>query len=220
MHRPKAWEPFPTEIEEIQQIGRYVDSLKVAIAQEKNRLRAEVENEFVVSAINAHITYLNQQIVMLQARMRSVVKANEILKQAADILCTIIGVGEATAYTFLGEIGLGEQFQSTRQVEAYCGMNPQLRQSGVSVNRRARLSKMGNVRMRRSLYMPAVAALKHNPVMQELYERLKGAGKHPKVILGAIMRKLLRIMVAVLRTKRAYILPTTSHCAAALTNRP
>ena len=58
--------------------------------------------------------------------------------------------------------------------------------------------------MRRALYMPALTALRVSPAMQAYAERLRGAGKHSMVVVGAIMRKLLRIMFAVVRSNRAY----------------
>jgi transposase len=204
MHEPKEWAPQSKAVEELQQIGRYIDELKGTITEEKNRLKAGLQSEPVCSAIERHIEYLNAQVSKLQKKMREIVKSDERLTQAFEVLTTICGVGEVTAFAFLGELGLGEQFQSARQVEAYCGLNPRLRQSGESINHRPRLSKMGNLRMRRALYMPAVAALKHNPAIIAYGNRLRVAGKHSMVIIGAVMRKLLRIMFAVVRSNRPY----------------
>jgi transposase len=204
MHRPKEWMPSPKAIEELKEIGRYVDELKTSIVREKNRLSAGVETEHVCKAIERHIAYLDGEIQLLKSRMHAIVKCDVRLKQAFEVLSSICGVGELAAFAFLGEIGLGDRFRSTRQVEAYCGLNPKLRQSGSSINRKPVLSKMGNNRMRRALYMPALTALRCNPAMQAYAERLRAAGKQSMVIVGAIMRKLLRVMFAVVRSNCAY----------------
>lgn len=204
MHQPELWAPQTKELEELRQIGRYMDTLKDLMTEEKNRLSAEVESEQVRNALKSHIAHLREQIVQLKARMCEIIRSDERLKNAFDVLRTIIGVSDLTALAFLGELGLGEQFRSARQVEAYCGLNPCLRQSGHSINCKPRLSKMGNCRMRRALYMPALAALRCNPAIQGYGARLKAAGKHGKVVVGAVMRKLLRVMFAVVRSNCAY----------------
>ena len=204
MHRPAPWIPSAKEIEEIKEIGRHVDDLKTIIVQEKNRLSAGLEAEIVCAAISRHIDFLNKEIQDLVKRMHAIVKSDERIKQAFDALTSICGVGDLAAFAFLGEIGLAERFVSPRQVEAYCGLNPKLRQSGSSINRKPVLSKMGNNRMRRALYMPALAALRCNPAIQAYAERLRVAGKHSMVVVGAIMRKLLRVMFAVVRSNCLY----------------
>jgi transposase len=204
MHSPELWTPKSNDQRALQEIGRYHDRLKDAMTQEKNRMLAGVEDEDVRFAIEQHIAYMNGLCAQLQSRMREIIQGNKQLTEAFNVLRTICGVGQNTAFAFLGEIGLGEQFRSTRQVEAYCGMNPRLRQSGNSLNCKPRLSKMGNNRMRRALYMPALTALRVSPAMQSYAERLRSAGKHNMVIVGAIMRKLLRIMFAVVRSNNPY----------------
>ncbi len=208
MHAPEVWTPQSKEQEAIQQIGRYYDNLKDSITQEKNRLLAGVEDCDVRSAIEQHIAFMNEQCTQLKQRMREIVKSNKQLKDAFEVLRTICGIGESTAFAFAGEIWPSAiQFRATRQVEAYCGLNPRSRQSGNSINYKPRLSKMGSNRMRKALYMPALTALRVSPVIQAYAERLRAAGKCSMVIVGAIMRKLLRIMFAVVRSGTAYDMP-------------
>jgi len=157
-----------------------------------------------VEAIENHIRYLNDLIDNLEKRMRTIISSDERLRSAFACAISIIGVGETVACTFLGEIGFGDEFASARQVEVYCGLNPRLRKSGSSLNSKPKLSKMGNVRMRRALYMPALSAMQHNPVLRQFAERLRTAGKHPRAIVGAIMRKLLRLLFAVVKSGKNY----------------
>jgi transposase len=204
MHEPTVWAPRAVELQELQDVGRYVDSLKEALIQEQNRLKSGIHSARVGTAIEHHMKHLRDQIAELEQQMRDIVKKHKRLREAFDCLTSIIGIGEVAAFAFLGEIGYGDNFGSARQVEAYCGVNPRLRQSGTSINGRARLSKMGNSRMRKALYMPALTAMQHNPVIRKYADRLRGVGKAPMAIVGAIMRKLVRLMFAVVKSGKRY----------------
>lgn len=204
LHNPEAWRPKEADLQELQDIGRYVDELKHDIVREKNRLQSCIETKVVVSKIEAHIHYLNEQIEVLEERMHLIIKKNARLRTAYRCATSVIGVGETLALTFLGEIGYGDQFMSARQIEFYCGLNPRERKSGKSQLGRAKLSKMGNNRMRSALYMPSLSAMQHNPFIREFAERLRAKGKHPRAIVGAVMRKLMRILFAVVKTNTPY----------------
>jgi transposase len=109
-----------------------------------------------------------------------------------------------TAFTYLAEIGYAERFRQTRQVESYCGLSPRQYQSGSSVRGKERISKVGNSRMRKAVYMPALNAKDYNPVLRAFAERLEKAGKPPRVIVCAVMRKLLRIMHGVVSSGKEF----------------
>ena len=83
---------------------------------------------------------------------------------------------------------------------AYAGLNPQQRTSGSSVRGRSRLSKIGNARLRRALYLPAVVAMRYNPLLKAFAQRLRERSKPPMVIVGAVMRKLLPIAYSLVIT--------------------
>ena len=85
-------------------------------------------------------------------------------------------------------------------------MNPKQNQSGTSINGRTRLSKMGNANLRKAFYMPAVVALRYNPIIKAFSERLKASGKMMMVIIGAAMRKLLHIIYGVLKSGKPFTL--------------
>ena len=203
-HRPNTWCPTPPKIKELQEIGRYVDSLKCTITQEKNRLSAGAVTETVRSAVERHIESLKEMVAELEKQMKRIVASDRELTHCCDRGTSIIGIGDIAALTFLGEIGTGDRFVHVRQVETFCGMVPKLRQSSSSVNGKARLSKVGNARMRRALYMPALSAQQANPAIRAFADRLLKAGKPPKVVIGATMRKLLRIMFAVVKSGHHY----------------
>jgi len=88
---------------------------------------------------------------------------------------------------------------------AYAGLNPQQHQSGTSINRPARISKIGNAVLRTALYMPALSAMRHNPAVAALVDRLKAQGRLTgKQIVVAAMRKLLVICFGVLKSGKEF----------------
>lgn len=95
-------------------------------------------------------------------------------------------------------------YASARQLAAFAGLAPRLHESGNSVRRKAYLSKTGAPRLRKALYFPAVVAIRHNPYVRELSERLRARGKCPMQVIGAAMRKLLHLTYGVLRSGRPF----------------
>src|SRR5436190_11152432 len=92
---------------------------------------------------------------------------------------------------------------SSAEVVAYAGLNP--RQSGTSVDRATRISKIGNAVLRAALYMPALSAMRYNPAIVALVARLKSQGHlKPKQIVVAAMRKLLVLCFGVLKTRKPF----------------
>ena len=99
------------------------------------------------------------------------------LKRRRDLLTSIPGIGKATAGSILSEIPHLDRFQSAKAVAAFAGLSPRERRSGTSINGRPRLCKTGNARVRKALYMPAIVALRFNPVLRVFADRLLAAGK-------------------------------------------
>ena len=104
----------------------------------------------------------------------------------------------------LAELGDLTQFSSARQVAAFAGLVPRIRESGSSVRGRSRLSKVGSSRLRKSLYFPAITALRFNPLIKALGLRLSAQGKSKMLIIGAAMRKLLHLAYGVLKSGKPF----------------
>lgn len=196
-HSPKAWQPQPPEVRELQEVMRYIESLKDNIHQEERRLDSGLTSETVKETIRRHVKELKATLASLKQWLQQHAKKHQRLQKHYELLTSIIGIGEMSAFTYLAEIGYSDQFKQTRQIESYCGLAPSQYQSGSSIRGKEHISKIGNSRMRCVLYMPALAARDHNPVLRAFADRLEKAGKPPKVIICALMRKLLRIMFAV-----------------------
>lgn len=77
-------------------------------------------------------------------------------------------------------------------------------ESGSSIKPKTRLSRIGALRLRKALYFPAIAAIKYNPYIKDLSERLRARGKCPMQVIGAAMRKLIHLAYGVLKSGRPF----------------
>src|SRR6185295_2160168 len=95
------------------------------------------------------------------------------LRQQRDLLTSIPGIGETTANVLLGELGPLARFADAAACAAFVGIVPREGRSGTSVRRKPVLCKVGTARVRKALFFPALAALRHNPIAVALRDRLR-----------------------------------------------
>lgn len=203
-HRPPNWKPLPAELRELQEAERYLSSLKSMRVQESNRLGSGLTCPKLIALIEANIAHFDHQIKDLEKWIKEHIKSHEKMRNHHELITSIIGIGDVTAAIYLGEIGYVERFNSTRQVESFAGLMVRQHTSGSSIHGKSRMSKVGNSHLRMAFYMPALSAMQNNPVIRVFVERLKQKGKAGKVIVGAVMRKLLRLIHGVLRSGRPF----------------
>jgi transposase len=201
--RPPHWSPPPQEVRELQALARRLDSLAEMRQMEANRLDVAATAP-VKESLSEHLSYLDREAAKTEALIRSHIDAHPGLRAQRDLLLSIPGVGETTAAKLLAEIMDVKLYASARQLAAFAGLAPRLHESGSSVRRKARLSKAGAPRLRKALYFPAISAIKYNPYVKDLSERLRARGKCPMQVIGAAMRKLIHIAYGVLKSGRPF----------------
>lgn len=199
--RLTPWQPPTPAQRKLVALTRRLNNLKVMQQMEHNRL--QTADAAVRESIRTVIDQLQQQIKAVEAALKQHVDDDPDLRQQRERLVTINGVAERTATRLMAELGDITRFDDIRDVVAFAGLNPALRQSG-KWNGHVRISKVGSSVMRAALYMPAVSATRCNPVIRALAERLKARGKPGKVIIVAAMRKLLHIAYGVLKSGRDF----------------
>jgi transposase len=199
---PPAWIPPPPEARQLQALVRRLDALIEMRTQERNRL--DVAAPIIQPSITATIRHLDTQITAVKRQIAQHVDQYPTLRTQRDLVQSIPGIGATTAAIVLGELLQIARFTSARQLAAFAGLVPHIRQSGTSVRGRGALAKLGSRRLRKALYYPALTALRHNPSLMRFGARLKAAGKAPLVVIAAVMRKLVHQIYAVLRSGRAY----------------
>lgn len=202
--RPPAWHPPAPELRELQALVRRLDSLVEMRTMEENRLSSGILVEAVRESVEELIAHLSEQIKRTEQLIRDHIDRHPGLKEQRELLDSIPGIGEATAAALLAEVPDLKQYKSAREVAAFAGLVPRERQSGSSVRGRVRLSKIGNARLRKALYFPAVTAIRCSPFFQEWVEGLRQRGKSKMAVIGAVMRKLVHLAYGVLKTGRPF----------------
>ncbi|MGF2684768.1 IS5 family transposase [Acinetobacter johnsonii] len=125
------------------------------------------------------------------------------LKQDLKLLQTIPSIGERSGLLLLG-LFHSHKFEKASQAAAYVGLVPVHQLSGSSVNKQSHLSKASDSKIRSVLYMSALTAIKYNPHIEALYQRLLSRGKNKMCALGAAMCKLIHLCYGVLKHQTAY----------------
>jgi transposase len=163
---------------------------------EKNRL--QMASEAVARRIAAHVRWLEKELCRVDRELDEAVRESETWRANEELLRSVPGVGPVLARTLLAELPeLGTL--PRRRLCALVGVAPFNRDSGTFRGKRQVWG--GRAPVRAALYMGALVATRHNPVIREFYERLLAAGKPKKVALVACMRKLLSILNAVMRDR-------------------
>ena len=199
---PPYWTPLPREVRELQALVRRLDALLGMQTDERNRAQAGALTAAVEQSIAEVLDHLETQIATVRQQIREHMDQHPGLRAQRDLLTTIPGIGESTAAVLLAEL-FNKTFASARQAAAFAGVVPRPNDSGAHQGRRV-MCKLGPGRLRKALYFPAIAAMRFNPSLQPLVQRLRDAGKPPMLIIGALMRKLIHLAFGVLKSGRTY----------------
>ena len=144
---------------------------------------------------------IETQIEAIDQELRPVLETEKTLKARFDILMSIPGIGETTAFVLPIEMPeLGSMHH--KQTASLAGLAPIARESGNWKGRRG--IKGGRAILRQALYMPALVAIRFNEPLKQNYDALIKAGKPAKVAITAIMRKLIILANALLRDNRKW----------------
>lgn len=198
---PAPWQPPSAAERRLRALVLRHQALVDMQVQEKNRY--DTVREEVRDSVQTHLAWLAQELERLEQTIKQTLDDDDILRGKRDLLDSIPGLGERTIATLIAYGVTDSRFHQARQFVAFAGLSPQLHQSGSSVRGRPRLSKIGHAPLRRALYMPAMAALRTS-WGQRFRDRLAAAGKAPKLIIGAMMRKLAQVAFGVIKSGRPF----------------
>jgi transposase len=206
-----AWQPPPLEVRQLQALMSRLEAVQTELRRELNRQEsAQVAGDpaLVQASIADSIAFWRSEQDKLQRAIEEHIDRHPGLKQERQYLLSIPAVGQKTANRMLCVLH-SRCFRRASQAAAFVGLTPIEHQSGSSVRGRPRLSKAGNPKLRAALYMAAVVAIRHNPDVRALYERLLKRGKTKMSALCAAMRKLVHICFGVVKNQQPYRPQTT-----------
>lgn len=196
---PAVWQPPSKSIRRLRALVGRRDALLDLRTQEKCRLEVAATEE-VRSSIEQVIAHLNVQIAQIERQIAKDVDDDPTLREQRELLASIPGIGDTTIAMFLSHYGGDLRFDKARQAVAFAGLDTQKHESGSSVRGKPHLSKKGHSAIRRALYMPAITAMSRTAWGKAFSSRLLAAGKPKKLILGALMRKIVAIAYGVLKS--------------------
>lgn len=187
---------LPEEQDELKALVRRKKDVTEAIAKEKKRLK-HPQQRHCIDEIESSIAFHEQQIKKLESRIDALLNAHDEWKQKYSIIESIPGVGKTTATALIAHMPELGRIEG-KQAAALLGVAPYNNQSGKFIGKA--FIRDGRSLPRHSLYMAALTASRSNPVLSKFYKRLIDDGKKPKVALVAIMRKLIVMINAMLKT--------------------
>ncbi len=196
----RLWTPPPAEVQELKELSRRLENLQTERTRELNRQKSSISSQTVLQSIEAHITFLDEQIALVKKQIFDLIKKHPDLRQKHHLLTSIPGIGKLTSAKLLAEITDFSSFDSAPALAAYAGLTPRNHDSGATVHRQARLAKTGNSHFRTAFYMPALSAIRYNPIISNMAFRLEERGKKKMTIVAAAMRKLVHLAFGVLKT--------------------
>lgn len=205
---PPVWTPPPPEWRQLQVLARHLEDLEADRQRQRNRLDALQHSAhpstIVVDNLRQQIDLLGQQIEQVKADMQDHIDNHPAMKQQRDLLDSIKGIGPLTAAKLIAEFRNITDFDDVRQLIAFAGLNPKQHQSGKSNRSKTPISKMGRSSIRAALYMPAVSARQHNPILKAFADRLEERGVTGKQLIVAVMRKLLHLAFGILKSGQPF----------------
>jgi len=205
LFEPAAWSPPSAALRQLRDLVRTREALSASRVEWANRRASGQETAVADAAMAKVIAQLEAEIAALDQAIDDALGQDDDLQAKHDRLVSIPGIGTHTAAVVLCELPGPDVLRTAREAAAYAGLNPSHRQSGSSLDAPARISRIGNATLRAALYLPALAALRWNPLVAALRQRLKDQGRlKPKQIIVAAMRKLLHLCFGVLKTGKPF----------------
>lgn len=202
--QPRLFVPRTLESKQLREWVLLLDQFKKANTALKTQLhgcQCTLTKRLVRQGIKANdkqIQAIQQQIQQLMCQPHAFA-----LKQSFDLLRTIPGVGELTAYRILAYVPNIGAFANAKQLAAYIGLCPKQSASG-KYQGKTKLSKFGAVALRKGFYFPALAIKRHAKAFWPFIKRLERNGLCAMAVIGALMRKLSHIIFGVLKSQTPY----------------
>ena len=205
LFKPRPWAPPSAAHRRLGELQTIRAGIVAGLTEWKNRKSSGMIDAVAQSLANVTISHFTSQLRAVDEAIAQTIDNDSGLRRKRDLLLSINGVGETLAGVVMAELPGPDELRSSAEVVAYAGLNPRQHQSGTSIDRATRISKIGNAVLRAALYMPAMSAMRYNPAIVALVGRLKSRGRlKPKQILVAAMRKLLVLCFGVLKTGKPF----------------
>lgn len=205
----QRWQAPSANRLKLRAFARRITHLVRARTTAKNQLHAYSSSQHtppeLIEDAELIVRQFDEHIASLRRHACALIETDTALAESFALLCSVPGIGEASAISLLGELLVLPKDMSCRQWVAFGGLDPRHERSGTSVNKPARLSKAGNPYLRHALYMPAVTAATRDPHVRAYYEALLERRGFKKIqAVCAVMRKLLHALHGMLHSNTPF----------------
>jgi transposase len=205
MH-PAGWKPSPAHLQEMLQMQSVMEQLSKQLTSSRNAMETLKQhpnvNRGALKSLQQVARAQEEQIKQLEKEMMELTSKHYAAEFTS--LTSIPGIGKKTAMLLILSTNAFDRFEHVKQLVAYTGIAPRIFQSGKTINKKSKISKLGMAGLRRSLFMCSLQAIKSNLACKSLYVRLRENGKAAKVALMAVCHKLLRQAFAVVKSKQTF----------------
>jgi transposase len=202
------WQQPKKLFRDLKQLTRERDQIIAERTVAKNQLHAEnaeaFPNERSIARLNQRIRLFNEQEKEIKADIAEIVKKDKELVEKINNVSTIPGIGKLTAIIVMAETNGFNLIKSKKQIESYAGFDVKEKQSGTSVKGKSKISKRGNRHLRKAMYMPALAAIRHDERFKAIFIRLVSKHGIKMKAAVAVQRKLLGLIYTVWKTDIKY----------------
>ncbi len=197
LRRTRATSPTQRELNELQAAREALVKDRTA-AQNRQK---HTQQSLLLRQNKTRLRQIDKDLHAIDAKLQQLLAADAALARRAQILKSIPGIATVSAAGLLAEMPeLGTL--DAKSAAGLAGLAPITRQSGAWQGRS--FIQGGRPKLRRLLYMPALAAIRSNPDLSKKYRQLRHKGKPPKVALTAVMRKLLVLANALIYQDRLW----------------
>ena len=201
----KPYIPTDPAILELRSLYNCIQNLENQYRQIQNYLDERKHLSSAVIKVYEKLSYnLLKETEKIDEKIDDLLENNPAIKKDINNIQTIPGIGKKTAVAVISSLSNIRDFKNARQLAAFAGLTPREYQSGSSIKKQGKISKMGNAQLRKALYLPAMSAMQHNILMKDFANKLKLKGKRGKVVVVAIMRKLLHIIFGVIKSNTPF----------------
>jgi transposase len=202
------WVPPKKVFRELRQITRERDQIIAERTMLKNQLHAEQVEAYpsvkTVIRIQDRIKLANIQVTEILVEIKESIQNDKVLNQAIGLMITIPGIGVLTAAVIMAETNGFELIRGNKQLSSYAGFDVKEKESGTSVKGKPRISKRGNKHLRKAMYMPALAAIRHSERYKVIFVRIVAKNGIMMKAAVAVQRKLLEMAYTIYKTKKPY----------------
>ena len=204
IYKPTQWHPDSDVHQELKDLYRCLNQHKEHKKMLFNRLENNKQGSKVHSITTSSIQYIQSQIEKIEKLIDKHIKKNKNLSKQVDLIQSIPGFGKISSIAVIAELPDFKNYTSARSLAAHAGLTPMNFQSGTSVKKRPKISKIGASKLRTLLYFPALTAKTHNPIIKPFADKLLAKGKKKMVVVAAVMRKLIHIVFGILKSGKKF----------------